>query len=496
MVRIFHIVFLLSKYAILYLLSKKKFIANPPQKLLRQFFEDAGGSFVKFGQLLSLRVDVVSKEYALEMLNLFDNIPPFPYRQVEEIFLQELGATPDKIFKDFQREPFASASFGQVHAAKLEDNRIVAVKVMRPSIEEKVAADFVLIDILAIIGDLFFKIDALPWKEFASEFKKWTSEELDYHIEAEHADILHKNLMNHPDIVIPKVYHHLSTKQILVEDYIEGIPLSRVLQGLKDGRLDAAKMKKFGIDIKKVPSTLVIELLREFFLDGVFHADPHPGNILLLKDNKIALIDFGIIGDSQIYNKTSFVKAIQGYANMDFKKAVYNSADFLGDNLKQMIASALPASVSEKHIDEFIEILANHFTDSVYNIVMGSIKDLEVMKKDYTVVYLQIVNAAKRYKAKLPKETVMFIRTLSIVGFLAKELDYEFRLTEETKHFFKKYPESSWLKEKETAIPYKRISHERAIDQLNSWLAYLAEIDPGLYQLVNQYIKKYNFIDK
>lgn len=463
---------------------------------MRKFFEDAGGSFVKFGQLLSLRVDVLPKEYALAMLNLFDNVPPFPYRQVEEIFLQELGATPQKIFKDFQKIPFASASFGQVHAAKLADDHIVAVKVMRPNIEDKVATDFFLIDILAFIGDLFFKIDALPWKEFAQEFKKWTKEELDYHTEAEHTEIMHKNVSKKKHIIIPKVYFHLSTKHILVEDYIEGIPLSRVLQGLKDGRLNEEKLLALGIDIKKIPGILTREIFREFFIDGVFHADPHPGNILLLKEDKIAFVDFGIVGKSMVYNKRSFVESIKGYANMDFKHAVYHSTDFMGEELKCIIGSALPASISQKNVTEFMEFLADHFSETVEEIVKGNIKNLEVMKTDYTVVALQIMKAAKRYKIKMPKESVLLIRTLSIVGFLAKELDYSYHLTDETKKFFQQYPEETWLKDSDDSMPYKRMSHERAIEKLNAWLAYLVEIDPQLYRLVQERIKKYNLIDR
>src|SRR3990167_768573 len=193
MFRFFYIVFLLLKYFLIYLLLKLGMYKKPKQKILKHFFEEASGSFIKFGQLLAVRVDVLPKEYALEMIGLFDNVKPFPYEEVERIFIQELGATPQKIFKDFQKVPFASASFGQVHGAKLENDHIVAVKVLRPGIEEKVLADFLLIDIIAFFADLFFKIDALPWREFAQEFKRWTKIELDYQIEAENMQKIYKN---------------------------------------------------------------------------------------------------------------------------------------------------------------------------------------------------------------------------------------------------------------------------------------------------------------
>src|SRR3989344_8471614 len=120
MLRFLYILSLLTKYSFIYLLLKFGWYKKPKQKIVKNFFEEAGGSFIKFGQLLALRIDVLPKEYSLEMINLFDNVKPFPYEEVERIFLQELGAVPQKIFKDFQKKAFASASFGQVHGAKLE----------------------------------------------------------------------------------------------------------------------------------------------------------------------------------------------------------------------------------------------------------------------------------------------------------------------------------------------------------------------------------------
>lgn len=494
MLRIIYIFFILLKYSLINLFSKLGFRTYSKPVLLRKFFEDAGGAFIKFGQLLSLRVDILPVEYASEMMNLFDNVKPFAYKEVERIFKHELGSTPNEIFYYFEKEPFASASFGQVHGAKLNKNQTVVVKVMRPEIENKVAADFLIIDILAFFGDLFYKIPALPWKEFASEFKKWTKQELDYRIEADKAEEMFINYMGNPFVVIPKIYTQLSTRMILVEDYIKGYPLSRVLLGLKEGKLDYNKLLKLGVDIKKTPRTLTRELLRQFLFDGIFHADPHPGNILLLPNDKIALIDFGIIGNSIVYNKGSFVKWMKLWANMEFEEATLHFTNFVGDDLRAMIGSALPASVPQDRIDSFMKLLADHFSKSVRRIVEGNRKNLEVMKKDYTVVFLEILNAARRYRIKLPKEMVIFIRTLTIVGFLAKELDYEFKLADETKKFFEIYPENTILKDWDQFSPYKRINHERAIESLNGWLSYLIEVDPDLYKIVRNHVKQYNIV--
>ncbi len=166
--------------------------------MAKHFFEEAGGVFIKFGQLLALRVDVLPKEYALTLIDLFDRVQTFSYEEIERTFKHELGVTPEQIFAAFKQESLASASFGQVYPAKLEDGTIVVVKIQRPGINHQVAVDFFIIDILALVGDLFFKIPAMPWKKFAREFKDWTRKELDYRIEAENTQKIYENIARMP----------------------------------------------------------------------------------------------------------------------------------------------------------------------------------------------------------------------------------------------------------------------------------------------------------
>lgn len=496
MFRFLFITVLLIKYFFIYISLKLGRYKKPKQKILRNFFEEAGGAFIKFGQLLALRVDVLPKEYSLEMINLFDNVKPFLYEDVERTFLQELGATPQKIFKDFQKVPFASASFGQVHGAKLENDHIVAVKILRPGIEGKVNVDFFIIDVFAFFADLFFKIDALPWREFAKEFKKWTRKELDYRIEAENVKKMYRNTSANKNIVMPNVFLHLSTRKVIVEDYIEGIPLSRVLRGLKDGRLTPEKLEKMGINIKKVPSIFTQELLRECLMDDVFHADPHPGNILLLKNNKIALLDFGIVGEPVSYNKASFVKLIKSCsAPVNRKQAIYHFANLTSLDLKNMIGSALPATVPQKRVDDMINLLSNRFSDSISKLTNQNVKDINSMKRDYVSMFLELIKLGQQFKIKLPKEAALFIRTLSMWGFLTRDLNHDFRMSNEIKDFFAIHPEKILLKDSDYVPLYTRINRERAIEQLNNWLSYLMEIDPTLYQLVKDELGEYNAID-
>lgn len=502
MLRLFYLIFLLNKYFFIFLLTKLGISKQLPNKHIKKFFEEAGGAFVKFGQILALRVDVISKNFSLELFDLFDNYNPFPYEEVRRIFQEELGVTPEKIFKHFEKEPFASASFAQVHGAKLKNGQTVVVKIQRPDVVEKITVDFFLIDLLSIVADFFLKIEALPWREFAKEFRMWTIKELDYQIEAENMQKIFNNLLLNKvtDVIIPRIYHRISTKKILVQDYIDGVPLSRALKEIRKGNLNAEKLKKMNIDIKKTPFTMASEMLREYFVDGFFHADPHPGNILLLKEGKIGLVDFGIVGESAP-RRHDFMKFLLAWAKTKYEKnpKIYDDIghyflQFAGHNIEQMMVSALPADISQKKIDDFMKILTNHLVDYGKQMEMQMRKDLEVMKIDYTSMILQFLKFTQRYQVKLPKQMAVFIRALSIMGFLAKEMNSNFNASQAIIDFSKKYPENKVPALDSVVIPYKRMNREEAIEKFNNWLSYLIEIDPKLYHLVNNYISKYNIL--
>ncbi|MBI4130532.1 AarF/ABC1/UbiB kinase family protein [Candidatus Roizmanbacteria bacterium] len=497
MLRVFHVLLLIGKYAILYCLVGLRVYRQSKSTLLKHFFEEAGGAFIKFGQILALRVDVLTKDQALALMDLFDQVKPFSYREVEQICRQELGTTPDKLFTVFEKTPFASASFAQVHAAKLKNGDVVVVKIQRPGIEETVQADFTIIDILSFFADVFYKIDALPWREFAHEFRLWTTKELNYYIEAENMQKLSESVRKHQvtNVVIPKSYYRLSTKRVLVQEYIDGVPLSRVLQKMRLGTMTAEKLKKMGIDIKQTPRVMVSEILREYFIDGMFHADPHPGNILLLPQGKIGIIDFGIVGVSAP-KRRAFINFLHASAWSRYKKDQLPKISryflqFAGDSIEQLIGSVLAANVDQKHINGFMEILSHHLCEHIAAIESEVREGLNVMKVDHTAILLQMMKFVQRYRIKLPPSIVVFIRMMSIIGFLAKELDYEFNTSSTVIEFCQKYKDMIVLPDDDGAVRYKRLNQEVAFDRLNNWMMYLVEKDPKLYQVVSSYIAKY-----
>ena len=268
--------------------SEKKVM---PEKA-RLILQDLGGTFVKLGQLLSLRPDLIPNEYCEEFKKLLDEIPPFSYAEAKEVIESELKKPIGKIFSNFDKKPIGSASIGQVYRAVLKNGQVVAVKIQRPGIKKSIETD---IDIMYKLASLFeknIKFRAYSPKTIIEEFELYTKNELDYKREARSIEKIYKNFVNYNNVKIPKVFWDYSTEKILVMEYIEGVKLSEI-----------EKLKT--ANKRKIAGNIINAFMKQVMEDGFFHADMHPGNIVVLKNNKIALLDFGITGrlDNELREK-------------------------------------------------------------------------------------------------------------------------------------------------------------------------------------------------
>ena len=256
-----------------------------PRKL-RMAMDELGGTFVKLGQLLSLRPDLIPDEYCKEFEHLQDDVTPVSYEIIKNVIETQLKSKLTQIFSYFDKESIASASIGQVHKARLLNGTRVVVKVQRPNIKEIMDAD---IDLLYHLADLAqYKISGLEKynpKELIDEFKRYTLEELDYLKEGRNIDKFYKNFNGYEKLRVPKVYWDFTTNKVLMMSYIDGIPIDDK-QGFKD----------WGCDEKILSNNLADVFLKQVFEFGFFHADPHPANVFILPNNKIALLDYGICG--------------------------------------------------------------------------------------------------------------------------------------------------------------------------------------------------------
>lgn len=283
----------------------------------RRLFEDLGGSFVKFGQMLALQPDIVSLEYCDELFSLLDRMAPFPYAHVEQVFREELGLSPSEIFDHFDPQPLATASIGQVHAAVL-DGRKVAVKVQRPNVEADFNGDIRLL-ILAMRLIRRFNVKSLSWVlDPGSEFVAWTREELDYRREARYAERLRRNAESNPRERAPAIIWNLTTRRTLVMEFMSGLTVLNYLRAIAAGdELTTHRLRAEGFDPNTFARHIIDNFLGDAFQYGVFHADLHPANLLVLPQNVVGYVDFGITGVLSRYSRRHLVEMTLAYTRAD-----------------------------------------------------------------------------------------------------------------------------------------------------------------------------------
>lgn len=408
------------------LISKK--CQNPDAVRLRKSFEKLGPTFIKFGQLLSLRPDLVPYDYVLEFEKMQDKVPVFPYSQVKSIVEKELGISLSKYFKSFDTAPIASASVSQVHRAVLKNGKKVAVKVKRPDVDNLMKTDIRIMHHLANlldsrVGDL--KQYKLP--KIVEEFERWTNKELDFNIEASNAKRFRSNFRNSKDIVIPAIYK--STKNMIVMDYLDGIPLH-----------DFSKIKKKYKDTHRILSKGYSAIVKQVFEHGFYHADPHPGNILVLNSGKLGFLDFGIIG------------------TFDEKLKLISAEIFYGilDNDIDRVAGAFMRFGVSKNIDEFE--FKQQLQDLFDPLLYSKAEDVEV-----SLILEHAISLASRYNIHVPRDYVLFGKALVTLEGLSIKYDPGYNFIRMTKPvlrtiMLKKYsPENIKKTVKKNALAYSEL---------------------------------------
>jgi len=274
---------------------------------VRMLLEEVGGTFLKFGQVLSLQPDIVPRAYCDALFDLLDRVPSFSFQDVERTFVEDLGRRPSEIFDTFDPQPVASASIGQVHLARLNGQR-VAVKVRRPTVERDFEADLTLMRKLSRVIRIL-RLRRLDWLAKAmDEFAGWTREELDYRHEARHMEALGHNSRESESEVVPRLYRELTTRRILVAELLEGITVLDYIRSLEAGRSDVeGRLREGGFDPEEFARNIIRNFVRDAFTDGLFHADLHPANLIILPDSTVGYVDFGITGSLSRYARRNMV---------------------------------------------------------------------------------------------------------------------------------------------------------------------------------------------
>lgn len=328
--RLLHIIAVVTRHVLAHALSVQ--LARWPKLLrhlsitrlsgperLRFVFEDLGGTFIKFGQMLALQPDILSLEYCNALFDLLDRCAPFDYADVERIFVEELGKTPSEIFDCVETQPLATASIGQVHVGFL-GGRKVAIKVQRPSVDTDFAGDIrLMVATVRLIKRL--RLRFIYWMiEPVSEFVAWTREELDYRCEARYMEQLRRNVRNNLNERVPEVIWEYSTRRILVAEFLEGDTVLAYMRATEThDELMFHRLKSSGFDARQVARHIIDNFLGDAFQHGIFHADLHPANLMILPGNVVGYVDFGITGVISRYSRQNLVALTLAYTRGDLE---------------------------------------------------------------------------------------------------------------------------------------------------------------------------------
>ena len=268
---------------------------------VRLMLQELGPTYVKMGQIISSRSETLPKDWAVELNKLQSNVPPFPSDEVRQIIQEELGDTPEHIYDEFSPTPLAAASTAQVHRARLHDGTEVVVKVQRPGIRKQMRAD---VGVMASLSRALQRRSQyardIDLPGMITEFGEGIIRELDYGGELYNMKRLSRNMETVPGILVPKAYPHLSTSKVLTMEYLKGVKIS-----------DVAAIEAAGLDCQVIGMTILRALVKQLLIDGFFHADPHPGNLLLiLETGEVGFLDMGMMGEIDLTQRINLINLL------------------------------------------------------------------------------------------------------------------------------------------------------------------------------------------
>ena len=361
---------------------------------IRMAMVELGPTFVKLGQILSTRPDLIPLEYIKEFSKLQDKVPPFPYAEVKETITAEMGKPPEEVFEHFEQAPFAAASIGQVHRARLKNGEEVVVKVQRPHIRKVIEVDLeIMLHLASLMERHLEELEFIKPTQIAQEFARSIEEEIDYTKEASHVERFARQFVGDHTIYVPRVYREYSSMRVITLEEISGIKVSQI-----------ERLKNEGCDLAEINRRGATALMNQIFVYGFFHADPHPGNIFILPDNVICFIDYGMMGHVSKQEREDFA----GLLLHVFQR-----------NEKKTVDSLLSLTYYDKKPDrEKLERDVFDFIDQYAALSMKEINLGETLD--------QILNLVMRHGLTIRPHFFLMMKALSTIEGVGKSLDPNF----------------------------------------------------------------------
>ena len=370
---------------------------------LREMLDELGPTFVKFGQLLSTRPDIVPPDIIAELRSLQDDVRPFPFADVERMIQTDLGQPVERLFLEFDETPLAAASIGQVHGAVLPNGRRVVVKVQRPNAPRQIEADLALMYQAARVArERIRALDFIDANEIVDEFARSIRQELDYRLEGRNADVFHRNFAGYQHVAVPRVYWTYTRPRVLALERLEGTQLA-------DLDLD-----NLGLDQRRRLAYLVAETwMTMIFRHGFFHGDPHPANILVLSPERIGLVDFGLSGK---------------LTDDDMSKLTRLFIDAASENIELLPKrlSDLGVRYPREREDEFVAELRELY-HRYYGASLQEIDPIQIIREAFALIYSM--------NLRLPTRFVMMDKAIATLGSVGVELYPDFNVFEVAKPY-------------------------------------------------------------
>jgi ubiquinone biosynthesis protein len=370
---------------------------------LVELFRALGATFIKVGQIMSTRPDLLPPHIIHALETLQDNVGPFPYAHVQRTLIEDLHHAPEELFAEIAPAPIASASVAQVHKAKLLDGRVVAVKVRRPKIDQVVGFDLGFMRLFAWVMSLIPSIRLLAPVESVDEFGRGIAMQLDFTIEARNNLRFRRNFAGDDEVIFPALVEELCTERVLVMDFIEG---EKILN-----------FKKTPSDPKKLAAIGFRVLLKMVFEDGFVHADLHPGNILITRDSRVAILDLGLVGELDQAHKGAFARYFAAWAQGDGK----TMAKIMTDYSPSRKIPDYPGF--EKAVVEFVQ--------RYYGKRLG---EVEVSK-----VFFDMMNILRKYRVRANPVFTLVNIAIAVTEGVGKQLDPQVDIMTEALPFFARF---------------------------------------------------------
>jgi ubiquinone biosynthesis protein len=385
---------------------------------VRLALEELGVTYLKFGQYLATRFDILPEDLCRELNQLFENVTPLTFDEVTKVLEGELHRLVGHAFAVFDPQPIASASVAQVHEARSHSNERLAVKIQRPGIEKLFMADLRNLHRLAVVGDAFGLLGKISIQDMISEFGKWTLRELDFRLEGRTAEALRRNATRNE--IVPRIHWELTTAKVLTMEFIEGLSLARIADLVEAGRMEVVRALLPHMNVAEVGRNLATAILHQFFVTGLFHGDPHPGNILIRDDNTVGFVDFGIFGELADYERQILAAHIENIAlgNVDESFRYYAKLYFPSDE------------TDPKNFELEGKSVLRRWYQASQN-PGAPIRDVHLGK--YSA---QMFGVARRNRVRMRTDTLLFWRALNTLDSSALRLSAVFDLLAELRHFF------------------------------------------------------------